>query len=368
MTALRRTRQIEMARIAWHDLAGLADLDATLADVSLLAECLIDAALDYAAASLEPRFGRPRNANGEELPLLVLGMGKLGGGELNFSSDVDLVFLHPDGAVEGSVKVEPETYYLRLGQLLIKLLDQRTEDGFVYRVDMRLRPFGTSGPLAVGLAAFEAYLVEHGRDWERYAYVKARLLTGLEFASDVFGYILTPFVYRRYLDYGVFDALRQMKRLIAQEVARKDLAENIKLGPGGIREIEFIVQAFQIVRGGRRPELRARSLLTVLPLLAGDRQLPPSTVAALGAAYRYLRTVENRIQAMNDAQTHELPADEEERARLAYALHEPSWAAFYERLSHQRAIVETEFQRVAWEAAGPGVKWTRSRLRGRRAT
>jgi glutamate-ammonia-ligase adenylyltransferase len=353
MTALRRTRDVEMARIAWRDLAGVADLDTTLADVSLLAECLIDAALRYAAASLEPRLGRPRGADGRELPLLVLGMGKLGGVELNFSSDVDLVFLYPDGAVEGSVRGELESYYLRLGQLLIKLLDQRTEDGFAYRVDMRLRPFGMSGPLALGLAAFEAYLVQHGRDWERYAYVKARLLTGLELASDVFDYVLTPFVYRRYLDYGVFDALRQMKRLIAQEVARKDLAENIKLGPGGIREIEFIVQAFQIVRGGRRPALRARSLLTVLPLLAGDRQLPPSTVAALAAAYRYLRTVENRIQAMSDAQTHELPAGEEDRARLAYALNEPSWAAFHERLKHQRAIVEAEFQRVAWDGEGP---------------
>jgi glutamate-ammonia-ligase adenylyltransferase len=352
MTALRRTRQIEMARIAWRDLAGVADLDATLADVSLLAECLIGAALRYAAAQLEPRFGRPRDAAGEELPLLVLGMGKLGGRELNFSSDVDLVFLYPDGAVEGTVKVEPETYYLRLGQLLIKLLDQRTDDGFVYRVDVRLRPFGGSGPLAVGLSAFESYLVQHGRDWERYAYVKARLLTGLKFASDVFDYVLTPFVYRRYLDYGVFDALRQMKRLIAQEVARKDLAENIKLGSGGIREIEFIVQAFQIVRGGPKPALRARPLLKALPLLAGDRQLPANTVSALVAAYRYLRTVENRIQALNDAQTHELPADAEERARLVYALREPSWEAFYERLGGQRAIVEGEFQRVAWEAEG----------------
>jgi len=352
MAALRRTREVEMARIAWRDLASVADLDTTLADVSILAECLIDCALRHAAAALEPKLGRPRNASGDELPLIVLGMGKLGGGELNFSSDVDLVFLYPDGTAEGSVSVEPESYYVRLGQLLIKLLDQRTEDGFAYRVDMRLRPFGGSGPLAVGLGSFEAYLVEHGRDWERYAYVKARLLTGLQFARDVFDEILRPFVYRRYLDYGVFDALRQMKRLIAQEVARKDLAENIKLGPGGIREIEFIVQAFQIVRGGRRPELRARSLLTVLPLLAGDRQLPQSTVAALATAYRHLRTVENRIQAMNDAQTHDLPADDEGRARLAYALYEPSWAAFYERLRNQRAIVEAEFQRVAWDPEG----------------
>jgi glutamate-ammonia-ligase adenylyltransferase len=354
MRELRRTRQVEMARIAWRDLAGLADLDTTLADVSLLAECLIAAALDYAAAQLEPRFGRPRDEAGRELPLLVLGMGKLGGGELNFSSDVDLVFVYPDGVVESSVKVDPESYYVRLAQLLIKLLDQRTEDGFAYRVDTRLRPFGASGPLVVGLSALESYLVEHGRDWERYAYVKARLLTGHAFTADVFDYILTPFVYRRYLDYGVFDALRQMKRLIAQEVARKDMADNIKLGPGGIREIEFIAQAFQIVRGGRRPDLRARSLLRVLPLLAGDRQLPDATVKALAAAYRYLRTVENRIQALADQQTHELPADDGERERLAYALDEPSWPALVERLAAQRAVVEAEFQRVAWEAEGAG--------------
>jgi glutamate-ammonia-ligase adenylyltransferase len=278
-------------------------------------------------------------------------MGKLGGHELNFSSDVDLVFLYPDGA-HLRPSVEPETYYLRLAQLLIKLLDQRTEDGFAYRVDTRLRPFGASGPLCVSLAALEAYLVEHGRDWERYAYVKARLLTGVQFAAELFDLVLAPFVYRRYLDYGVFDALRQMKRLIAQEVARKDMADNIKLGPGGIREIEFIAQAFQIVRGGRRPELRARSLLKVLPLLAGDRQLADSAVTALAGAYRYLRSVENRLQAFDDEQTHELPREDEARAILAYSLGEPSWAAFEARLARQRAIVETEFERIAWEASG----------------
>jgi glutamate-ammonia-ligase adenylyltransferase len=352
MTALRRLRQIEMARIAWRDIAGRASLEATLADVSLLAECLIEAAASYAALQLEPRFGRPRDAAGRELPLLVLGMGKLGGNELNFSSDVDLVFVYPDIESDVSLKVEPETYYMRLGQLLIRLLDQRTEDGFVYRVDTRLRPFGASGPLAVSVSAFESYLVEHGRDWERYAYVKARLITGREFSHDVFDLVLTPFVYRRYLDYGVFDALRHMKRLISQEVARKDMAENIKLGPGGIREIEFIAQAFQIVRGGRRPELRERSLLRVLPLLAGDRQLPESTVAGLVTAYRLLRVVENRLQALADQQTHTLPTDAEERARLAYALGEPDWDSLYERLGRQRAVVEAEFKSVAWEVEG----------------
>jgi glutamate-ammonia-ligase adenylyltransferase len=352
MTVLRRTRQVEMARLAWRDIAGEASVDATLRDVSLLAECSIRAALAYAAASLEPRFGRARDAEGHELPLLVLGMGKLGGDELNFSSDVDLVFLYPDGAALRTDAVEPETYYLRLAQLLIRLLDQRTDDGFAYRVDTRLRPFGASGPLVVSLAAFEAYLVEHGRDWERYAYVKARLLTGQSLAHDVFDLLLTPFVYRRYLDYGVFDALRQMKRLISQEVARRDMADNVKLGPGGIREIEFIAQAFQIVRGGRLAELRSRSLLKVLPLLAGDRQLPEATVAALSTAYRFLRSVENRLQAFDDQQTHELPAEPEARAVLAYSLGEPDWEALERRLAAQRAIVEAEFERVAWEAKG----------------
>ena len=351
MAKLRRSRQVEMARIAWRDLAGAASLEVTLADVSLLAECIIDVAARFAVAHLEPRFGRPRDVDGRELPLLVLGMGKLGGKELNFSSDVDFVFVYPDAEVTG-LSIEPEEYYVRLGQLLIRLLDQRTEDGFAYRVDTRLRPFGASGPLAVNLGAFESYLVEHGRDWERYAYVKARLLTGQEFERDVFDLVLTPFVYRRYLDYGVFNALRHMKRLISQEVARKDMADNIKLGPGGIREIEFIAQAFQIVRGGRRPELRERSLMRVLPLLAGDRQLPENTVTALLAAYRLLRTVENRLQALADQQTHSLPADAEERARLAYALGEPDWESLRRRLAGQRAIVEAEFKNVAWEVEG----------------
>jgi len=366
MTELRRVRNVELARIAWRDLAGWADLDTTLAELSLLADHLIERAASFAADLLEPRYGRPRDASGKPLPLLVLGMGKLGGGELNFSSDVDLVFLRPDGALENAngktagteatEPTEPEIYYQRVAQLLIKLLDLNTGDGFVYRVDTRLRPFGASGPLVVSISSFESYLVQHGRDWERYAYLKARLIAGNEFSAEVFDLILTPFVYRRYLDYGVFDALRQMKTLIAQEVARKDMAENIKLGPGGIREIEFIVQAFQLVRGGRRPELRTCSLLRALPQLAGDRQLSDPTVAELARCYRSLRTLENRLQAMADRQTHDLPSDPEERERLAYALGEVSWSGLIERLRAQRVIVETEFDHVAWDAGGRGAR------------
>ena len=202
----------------------------------------------------------------------MLGMGKLGGHELNFSSDVDLVLLYPDGA-QLTANVEPETYYLRLSQLLIRLLDQRTEDGFAYRVDTRLRPFGTSGPLAVSLAAFEAYLVEHGRDWERYAYVKARLLTGQAFAREVFDLVLTPFVYRRYLDYGVFDALRQMKRLISQEVARKDLQRTSSWGRAASARSSSSRKCFRsCAAAGGRSCARARCS-RCCRCLAGDRQL-----------------------------------------------------------------------------------------------
>ncbi|HUO67006.1 MAG TPA: bifunctional [glutamate--ammonia ligase]-adenylyl-L-tyrosine phosphorylase/[glutamate--ammonia-ligase] adenylyltransferase, partial [Gammaproteobacteria bacterium] len=359
MVDLRRVRQVELARIAWRDLAGFADLETTLAELSVLAEGLIGAAAGFAEAQLGKRLRAPRDAVGKPLPLLVLAMGKLGGGELNFSSDVDLVFLYPDAAVAASADAgdepsEPEIYYVRVAQLLIKLLDQKTADGFVYRVDARLRPFGASGPLVVSISSFESYLVQHGRDWERYAYVKARLITGLELEHDVFDLVLTPFVYRRYLDYGVFDALRHMKTLIAKEVARKDMAENIKLGPGGIREIEFITQAFQLVRGGRHAELRSRSLLQALPRLAGDRQLPREAVERLVAAYRFLRALENRLQALEDRQTHELPEDDERRARLAYALGEKSWNELSARLRSLREWVEWEFERVAWDAEGRG--------------
>ena len=356
MTELRRLRQVELARIAWRDLAGAAGLGATLADLSTLADALILSALEYASAALEPRFGRPTDASGRPWSLVVLGMGKLGGNELNFSSDIDLVFLHADEDGESGLPdrpgVEPETYYRRLAQTLIKMLDEVTAEGFVYRVDTRLRPFGASGPLAIGISAFESYLVQHGRDWERYAYVKARAITGGTVADEVFAEVLTPFVYRRYLDYGVFEALRQMKRLISAEVARKDMADNVKLGPGGIREIEFIVQAFQLVRGGRNPDLRTRSLLEALPLLAGDRQLPLETVTALASSYTFLRTLENRLQQIADQQTHDLPADTEVRARVAYGSGAPSWEALREQLDAHRGVVEREFERVAWDAEG----------------
>ena len=358
---LRRCRNVELARLAWRDLAGWSTFEESVRDLSTLADVMIEAALGYAADSLEPRFGRPVDGDGKAGALLVLAMGKLGGKELNFSSDIDLVFLYPDGLVLTAAEpIETEAYFRRLVQFLIKLLDQVTEDGFVFRVDVRLRPFGASGPLVVSVPALESYLARHGRDWERYAYVKARLVTGRDHRSELFDEILAPFVYRQYIDFGVFEALREMKRSFRQRVERKGIAHNIKLGPGGIREIEFIAQTFQLLRGGSEPSLRTPSLLTVLPRLAEQAGYEEHVTRSLADAYRFLRTVENRLQAMDDRQTHETPTDPEQRERLAYALGEPGWPRLATRLERHRGRVQTEFDRLTWAADSEAAERERS--------
>ncbi|WP_428100073.1 bifunctional [glutamate--ammonia ligase]-adenylyl-L-tyrosine phosphorylase/[glutamate--ammonia-ligase] adenylyltransferase [Candidatus Rariloculus sp.] len=358
---LRRCRNVELARLAWRDLAGWSTFEESVRDLSTLADVMIEAALGYAADSLKPRFGRPVDGDGKAGALLVLAMGKLGGKELNFSSDIDLVFLYPDGLVlNGAKAVEPEEYFRRLVQLVIKLLDHVTEDGFVFRVDVRLRPFGASGPLVVSVPALESYLARHGRDWERYAYVKARLITGRDHRSELFDEILSPFVYRQYIDFGVFEALREMKRSFRQRVERKGIAHNIKIGPGGIREIEFIARTFQLLRGGSEPSLRTPSLLTVLPRLAEQAGYEEQVTRSLAEAYRFLRTVENRLQAMDDRQTHETPTDPEQRERLAYALGEPGWPTLAARLERHRGRVQTEFDRLTWAADSAAAERERS--------
>ena len=308
MAALRTFRRRHLVRIAWRDLAGHAPVDQVLRELSWLAEACITAACRYATATLGLRHGVPKTRDGVELPLLVLGMGKLGGGELNYSSDIDLVFLFAEhGETTGPRPLEHEEFFARVAKRVSQLLGTVTDDGFVYRVDLRLRPFGEAGPVAVSFDALEEYLQEHGRDWERYAYVKARPVFGAEPGFDaLYRDVLRPFVYRRYLDFGVFESLRTMKEMIAREVARRELQQNVKLGPGGIREIEFIVQAFQLLRGGSTPRLQTRSLLEALPLLAGQKLLSAEVVAELLEAYRFLRRVENRLQEWNDEQTHEL--------------------------------------------------------------
>jgi glutamate-ammonia-ligase adenylyltransferase len=308
-------------------------------------------------SSLEPDYTLPAD-------LAQVGMGKLGGCELNYSSDIDLVFLFPAyGDTDHAAPVSHDEFYIRLGQALVRLLAAPTVDGFVFRVDMRLRPFGDSGPLACGFSAFEDYLAQHGRDWERYAWVKARPITGVEAYAELYRDAVRPFVFRRYLDFGVFESLREMKALIEKQVSRREMADHVKLGPGGIREVEFIVQAFQLIRGGQDRRLQSPRLLEVLPLLAGRRLLSERAVAELDQAYRYLRTLENRLQMIRDAQTHQLPTDASTQARLARAMHEPSWEALRATFeahcdrvqAHFRALVFGPVSDEAEEGAAPTV-------------
>ena len=354
MRALRLFRRREMLRIAWRDLAGWAALEETLGHLSELAEVCLRAADDWVHRDLVARHGEPRSADGTPQRLLVVAMGKLGGGELNFSSDIDLVFLYPEGGeTDGDRTLSNEQFFIRAGRQLIRLLDERTPDGFVFRVDMRLRPFGESGPLAMSLAAFANYLQQHGRAWERYAYVKARAVTGHQAGMGLYRDALRPFVFRRYLDFGLFDALRDMKGKITAEVQRRELRANIKLGRGGIREIEFIVQCLQLLRGGADPRLREPGLPAALARLEETGLLPADAVAELRAAWRFLRRAENRLQAWQDRQTHELPDDDAGRLRLAFAMGFDDWSAFAAELDGHQQRVDTWFRRQTADDRGP---------------
>jgi len=347
MTALRRQREREMVRIAWRDLAGWASLTETLSDLSAFADAAIQAAVEYAGSDLAHVYGEPRSVAGAAQPFIVLGMGKLGGGELNFSSDIDLIFVFPEkGTTTGARCIDNEDYFTRLGRLVIRLLGERTAEGIAFRVDMRLRPFGDSGPLTASAAFLDDYLQTHGRDWERYAWIKARAITGGDAWLPIYTESVRPFVYRRYLDFGVFEALREMKALIQKEVARRDLAEHVKLGPGGIREIEFIVQAFQLIRGGQDRRMQTQSLLSVLPQLAGGKLLPARVAQDLEAAYVFLRRLENRLQMLGDNQVHTIPSDALTRERIAITMGFTDWRSCAAELDHHRARVTNAFQEV----------------------
>ncbi|HAJ91421.1 MAG TPA: bifunctional glutamine synthetase adenylyltransferase/deadenyltransferase, partial [Gammaproteobacteria bacterium] len=270
---LRIFRKQEMLRIAWRDLAGWAPLNEVLHDLSALADSCISASLDYLGKQALQQLDV--SAKKFRPGLVVLGMGKLGACELNFSSDIDLIFAYPDGEpVWEKCRKTPEEFYLQLGQQLIRALDEQTEHGFVFRVDMRLRPYGDSGALVANFDALADYYQSQGREWERYAMIKARPVAGPAKPARQLMQLLHPFVYRRYLDFGAFDSLRSLKEQIVREVERKGMQDNVKLGPGGIREIEFIAQAFQLVRGGRQPILQQRGVLDVLDALAVLGYLP----------------------------------------------------------------------------------------------
>lgn len=344
-SALRRYRHRETVRIAWRDLLGLASLEDVLAELSGLADALVATAAEWLASDLSARFGTPSDGEGQPLSLIVIAMGKLGGGELNFSSDIDLMFVYrANGETRGGPRsLANQEYFDRLGKKLIPVLNDVTADGFVYRVDMRLRPFGDSGALTASFAALEQYYQVHGRDWERYALIKARALTGTDEERAALAEITRPFVYRRYLDFGAFEAVRDMKAMIDAEVARYGLERDIKRGAGGIREIEFIGQAFQLVRGGREPRLRLREILPALRGCVELKLLEPADAAALVEAYRFLRVTEHRLQQVHDAQTQTLPDQALEQQRIAWGLGFADWPAFAAALETHRKAVRASF-------------------------
>lgn len=347
MQALRRFRHAEALRLVFRDVNGLDELPEILSATSILYEVLLGSALEWSERTFASRYGRARDEDGVLQQLVVIGFGKLGGSELNFSSDIDLVLAYPQGGEsDGARALDNSEYFIRLGRQLVRLLHEPTTDGLCARVDLRLRPFGNAGRLALPFSAMEQYYQREGRDWERYAWIKARTVAGDRHAGKQLQEMLRPFVYRKYLDYTAFAGLREMKALIDAEVARKDLADNLKLGPGGIREIEFIVQLVQLIRGGREPSLRVRGLLPALTACEARGHIPAVRARALRDAYVFLRRLENRVQMMRDAQTHDLPEDALTRERLALALDYPAWDALAEALAKHREIVATEFAAV----------------------
>ena len=337
---LRRQRCREMVRIACRDLAGASDLEETLADLTHLADACILQALKPLTRWQCERYGTPLDSRGRAQHLAVLAMGKLGAGELNFSSDIDLLFAFAEpGQTTAGHPIDD--FFVRLSRQLIKILNEKTADGFVFRVDTNLRPFGESGPLVMSFDAMESYYQSQGREWERYALIKARSVVEADSPDSGAELLqrLKPFVYRRYLDFGVFESLREMKQKISREVKSKGLANNIKLGPGGIREIEFFGQIFQLIRGGVVPVLQARGIREILGALVEEKLVPATVCDELLRAYHFLRRLENRLQSAGDQQTHALPQDPQARSLLAGAMGFDSADAFDSQLdSHCRTV------------------------------
>ncbi len=346
---LRRFRNRQQVRIIWRDLTRQADLSETCGDLSDMADACIDLAYQWLYRRHCEQFGVPTGRrSGQPQQMVILGMGKLGARELNLSSDIDLIFGYPEGGETAGAKrsLDNQEFFVRLGQRLIKALDAPTLDGFVFRVDMRLRPYGSSGSLVLSFNALEQYYQDQGRDWERYAMIKARVVGGDQVAGKELLEMLRPFVYRRYLDFSAIDALRTMKQLIQQEVRRKGMAANIKLGSGGIREVEFIAQAFQLIHGGRDLSLQQRPLLKVLGILSGQGYLPAVAVDELREAYEFLRYTEHALQAIDDRQTQMLPDNQTDCDRVAFIMGFDSWETFHQQLLHWRGRVDWHFRQV----------------------
>ena len=364
--AMRRVRNLLVSAIIERDLDGRADLDEVVTAMTAFADFAIQTHAALLRAELEAAHGVPMGEeSGRPQSMMVLAMGKQGGGELNVSSDIDLIFVYPEdgetAAGPGQRQLSNHEFFIRLGKRLIAALSEVIEDGFTFRVDMALRPNGKSGPLAASLAMVEEYLIVQGREWERYAWVKARAVTGELDDIAALDAIVRPFVFRRYLDFGVIDAIRNMHAQIRAEVKRQERlhperSHNVKLGRGGIREIEFLAQVFQLIRGGRDPALRERSTRTTLRLLAERELLPPDTVAQLLQAYTFLRNLEHRLQYLEDAQTHTLPASQSDRLLVARMMGLPDEATLLARMEEQRAFVAAQFDAIFADKSEKGEK------------
>lgn len=345
MRVLRQFRRKMLVNINWSQITHSSTTEQTLIQLSHLAEIIILTARDWLYQLSCREWGTPCDMQGNPQPLIILGMGKLGGYELNFSSDIDLIFTYPHHGVTvgGRRELDNAIFFTRLGQRLIKALDHITQDGFVYRVDMRLRPLGEGGPLVISFSSMEDYYQEQGRDWERYAMVKAKVLGDQKapYTQELYQ-MLKPFIYRRYIDFSVLQSLRNMKGMIEREVRRRGLKNNIKLGAGGIREIEFVVQVFQLIRGGRVVALQTRSLLEALKVIEHEKLLPSDEVNTLHQNYLFLRRCENFLQGINDEQTQTLPEDALNQSRVAVGMGFASWADFsqnlIQRMSANRSI------------------------------
>lgn len=357
---LRRYRNHQMLRIIWRDLCGLATLGDIFSDLTALAEISLQAAIDVHALRLHEKYGKPRAEDGTEQRLFVLGMGKFGGRELNLSSDIDVMFCYPQsGECDGHRTLANDQFFTRLARALIASLSDITEDGFCFRVDARLRPFGDSGPLCSNMAAMEQYYQREGRDWERYALIKARAVAGdRESGARLLGN-LKPFVYRRYIDFGSVEALQEMHSNVREDAHRRDRLDDIKRGPGGIREIEFLAQSFQILRGGREPSLQTPSLDQALQQIELLKLMDQGDITQLRRNYVYLRRLENRLQALRDQQTHRLPKGED-LDRMAAAMAEPTPQKLLDCLSRIRQQVSTRFEELfpAQTIPAEGSKWS----------
>ncbi|WP_446324206.1 bifunctional [glutamate--ammonia ligase]-adenylyl-L-tyrosine phosphorylase/[glutamate--ammonia-ligase] adenylyltransferase [Acinetobacter sp. 1207_04] len=349
MQALRVLRARLMFRWIWQDANQQTDVVTLTRELSDFADACIVAAKEFALIPLLAKHGEPIGYSGKVQDLIVIAMGKLGAQELNLSSDIDLIFAFDEqGETNGRKCIDVQQFCILWGQKLIYLLDHITADGFVFRVDMRLRPWGDGSALAISHVALEKYLSQHGREWERYAWIKARIITGGAEGDDLLE-MTRPFVFRKYVDYTAFEAMREMKAMIEREVSRRNIADDIKLGAGGIREVEFIVQVFQLIYGGSKLELQDRQCLVSLKHLGEVGLLDAQAVIDLEDAYLFLRRVEHAIQALNDQQTQSLPTEDDLRQRLTDTLGFEDWDAFIAFLNEKRGKVIYQFEHLIKE-------------------